>query len=112
MPVHQCTDLSTFCTLEMAQKRKRGAGMSLKSAKNAWVLVLLILCGIVLGGFLGMLADGVSFLRFLNYGQTFGLSSPVVLDLGVISVTFGLTIRISIASIIGVIISIVIYKLM
>ena len=85
--------------------------MSLKSAKNAWVLILFILCGIVLGGFLGMLADSVSFLSFLNYGQTFGLSSPVVLDLGVLTLTFGLTIRISIASIIGVIISVVIYKL-
>ena len=86
--------------------------MSLKSTKNAWVLLLLILCGIVLGGFIGMLADGVSFLSFLNYGQTFGLSSPVVLDLGVLVLTFGLTIRISIASIIGVIISVIIYKLM
>ncbi len=85
--------------------------MSLKSAKNAWTLALLILCGIVLGGFIGMLADGVSFLSFLNYGQTFGLSSPVVLDLGVLTLTFGLTIRISIASIIGVIISVIIYKL-
>lgn len=85
--------------------------MSLKSSKNAWALALLILCGIVLGGFIGMLADGVSFLSFLNYGQTFGLSSPVVLDLGVLTLTFGLTIRISIASIIGVIISVIIYKL-
>lgn len=86
--------------------------MSLKSTKNAWVLLLLILCGIVLGGFIGMLADNASFLSFLNYGQTFGLSSPVVLDLGVLVLTFGLTIRISIASIIGVIISVVVYKLM
>ena len=85
--------------------------MSLKSAKNAWALALLILCGIVLGGFIGMLADGVSFLSFLNYGQTFGFSSPVVLDLGVLTLTFGLTIRISIASILGVIISVIIYKL-
>lgn len=85
--------------------------MSLKSSKNAWALALLILCGIVLGGFIGMLADGVSFLSFLNYGQTFGLSSPVVLDLGVLTLTFGLTIRISIASIVGVIISVIIYKL-
>ena len=85
--------------------------MSLKSSKNAWARALLILCGIVLGGFIGMLADGVSFLSFLNYGQTFGLSSPIVLDLGVLTLTFGLTIRISIASIIGVIISVIIYKL-
>ncbi len=86
--------------------------MSIRSAKNAWVLFILILCGIVLGGFLGMMAENVSFLSFLNYGQTFGLSSPVTLDLGVLTLTFGLTIRISIASIIGVIISIIVYKLL
>ncbi len=86
--------------------------MSIRSAKNAWVLILFILCGIVLGGLLGMLADHVAFLSFLNYGQTFGLSSPLVLDLGVLTLTFGVTIRISIASIIGVVISIIIYKLL
>ncbi len=86
--------------------------MSIRSAKNAWVLFILILCGIVLGGFLGMMAENVSFLSFLNYGQTFGLSSPVTLDLGVLTLTFGLTIRISIASILGVIISIIVYRLL
>ncbi len=86
--------------------------MSIRSAKNAWVLFILILCGIVLGGFLGMMAENVSFLSFLNYGQTFGFSSPVTLDLGVLTLTFGMTIRISIASILGVIISIIIYRLL
>lgn len=85
--------------------------MSLKAAKNAWALALLILCGIVLGGFIGMLAENIPVLSFLNYGQTFGLSSPIVLDLGVLILTFGLTIRISIASILGVVISVIIYKL-
>ena len=54
----------------------RGAG-----SKNAWALFLLILAGIVLGGFIGLVV-----------------------------ITFGLTIKITIASIIGVIISIFIYR--
>ncbi len=79
-------------------------------SKNAWALFLLILAGIVLGGFIGMLADGVSALSWLNYGQSFGLDEPVVLNLGLLVVTFGLTIKITIASIIGVILAIIIYR--
>ena len=65
-----------------------------KGGKNAWALFLLLLAGIVLGGFIGMLADGVSSLNWLSYGQTFGLDDPVVLNLGLLVVTFGLTIKI------------------
>lgn len=79
-------------------------------SKNAWALFLLILTGIVLGGFIGMLADKVPALSWLGYGQSFGLDDPVVLNLGLLVITFGLTIKITIASIIGVIIAIIIYR--
>lgn len=84
--------------------------MSIKSSKNAWALALLILCGIVLGGFIGMLTQNIPALSWLNYGQSFGLSSPITLDLGILVISFGLSIKITIASIIGVIVSIIIYK--
>lgn len=71
-----------------------------------WILVLLILVGFVIGGFIGTYFSG----SFLNYSQSFGLSSPVVLDLGFIVLTFGLTIQISIASVIGVVIALVVYR--
>ncbi len=57
-----------------------------------------------------MLTASVSGLGWLNYGQSFGLESPVVLDLGLLVLTFGLTIQISIASIIGVVLAIIIYR--
>ena len=79
-------------------------------SKNGWVLLVMVLSGIVLGGFLGMLTEQESGLNWLNYGQAFGLETPVVLDLGLLVLTFGLTIRISIASIIGMVIAIIIYR--
>ena len=79
-------------------------------SKNAWALFLLLLAGIVLGGFIGMLAEGVPSLDWLAHGQSFGLDEPIVLNLGVLVVTFGLSIKITIASIIGVILSILIYR--
>lgn len=80
--------------------------------KNGWTLLIIILCGLVLGGFVGYLCRDISWLSWLNFGQEFGLSSPVVLNLGILVLTFGLTISINIASIIGIIISIIIYKLL
>ena len=78
--------------------------------KNNWALFLLLLAGIMLGGFIGNAAAGVSGLSWLNYGQVFGLENPLVLSLGLVVLTFGLTIKITIASIIGILLAILIYR--
>ena len=82
------------------------------AAKNYWTLLLLVLAGIVLGGFIGELTSNVSFLSWLNYGQSFRLSDPLVLNLGILVLTFGLKIKITIAGIIGILIAILIYRLL
>ena len=79
-------------------------------SKNSWVLLLMILSGIVLGGFIGEMAEGIPFLSWLNFGESFGLKDPLVLNLGILVITFGLTIRITMASIIGVIIAVLTYR--
>lgn len=78
--------------------------------KNVWILILFILSGIVIGGLLGELASKIDFLWWLGYGESFGLTSPIELDLSVIKLTFGLIFKINIASIIGMAISIFIYR--
>lgn len=80
------------------------------AGKNSWALLLMILAGVVLGGFIGQLASKVPFLSWLNYGQTFGLSQPLVLDLGILVLTFALTIKITIAGILGIVLAIIIYR--
>lgn len=78
--------------------------------KNVWILLLFILSGLVIGGLLGDLAGKVDFLWWLSYGQSFGLSTPLEIDLSVVQISFGLMVRINIASIIGVIIAILVYR--
>lgn len=78
--------------------------------KNFWVLLLLLLAGIVLGGFIGNMAEGISWLSWLNFGETFGFHTPLTLDLGILIITFGLTIKITMASIIGVAAALFIYR--
>lgn len=80
--------------------------------KNFWILLLLLLAGIVLGGFIGNMAAGISWLSWLNFGESFGLKEPIVLDLGILIITFGLNIKITMASIIGVVIAIITYRLL
>ena len=80
------------------------------AGKNSWALLLMILAGVVLGGFIGQLASKISFLSWLNYGQTFGLSQPLVLDLGILVLTYALTIKITIAGILGIVLAIIIYR--
>ena len=58
----------------------------------------------------GEIAKSVDFLWWLSYGEEFGLSNPVTLDLSVIKLTFGMVFKINVASIIGMAIAIFIYR--
>jgi len=83
--------------------------------KNNWALFLLILAGIVLGSFLGYLTRDIKGLSWLDYGMDFGIGDTanggiVSLNLSVIVIKFGINIRITVASIIGVLAAIFIYK--
>ena len=78
--------------------------------KNIWLLIIFILSGLVVGGLIGELATKVDWLWWLSYGQTFGLSDPIVLDLSVVQITFALMFKISVASIIGMLLAIIIYR--
>ena len=78
--------------------------------KNIWILLVFLLAGLVIGGLLGELTSKVDWLWWLSYGESFGLSTPIELDLSVITITFGLMFKINIASIIGMAIAIFIYK--
>lgn len=79
--------------------------------KNGWVLVLLLLAGIVLGSFITELTQGMEGFKWLTYGsKEFGMKSPLKIDIGVLYFEFKLLIRITIASIIGIILALFIYK--
>lgn len=78
--------------------------------KNIWILLIFILSGLVVGGLLGEIAGKIDFLWWLGYGESFGLTSPLELDLNIIKITFALAFKINISSIIGLVLAIFIYK--
>lgn len=78
--------------------------------RSFWIMLIFILSGLVIGGLLGDLASGVNGLWWLSFGQQFGLESPFVLNLSILSITFAFSVKINIASIIGMAIAIFIYR--
>ena len=78
--------------------------------KNFWILLIFLLSGLVIGGLLGELANRIDWLWWLSYGESFGLSTPVTLDLSVLKITFSCMIKINVASIIGMILAIIWYR--
>lgn len=76
---------------------------------NGWILFLLIVCGIIIGGFLGELLG--KYIAILKFGYNLGIS-PHTYDLRVIKLTFGLTFNINMFTILGIIIAILFYRKM
>ena len=78
-----------------------------KLPKDKWMLLLLLVVGSLFGTFIGeLLRDS---LPFLYYGQSIGLN-PTTIDLAVITLTLGLTLKLNLATIIGFFIAIFIYS--
>jgi hypothetical protein len=88
-----------------------------KKLESPVLLIFILLACVVLGTYVGeafvALAESnetFRFLRFLGEGYTFGLTSPVTLDLIAIAVTLGLAVKFSICSILFMILGVVIYR--
>ena len=84
----------------------------MKSAerRNSY-FIFFILIGAISGSFIGgLLGDNINALRFLKSTYTIGMASPMVIDLKVLAITFGMNFNINIMSIIGVVLAIILYR--
>lgn len=80
------------------------------SDKKFWLFLIFLFSGIILGGLLGELAASVPFLSWLAYGKSFGLTEPLVLDISILQLSFKFLVQLNVASIIGIIIAIIVYR--
>ena len=74
------------------------------------IKIVTIFAGIILGGYLGELALSIPALSFLAAGKELGLTSPLVLDLNIIKLTFAFTVKLNIAGILGFVAALFIVK--
>ena len=73
----------------------------LYKSKNRLLFFSIVFAGILLGGILGSFLGKVPGLSFFNTGIEFGMSEPLVLNMMVFELTFGLFFRINIMSLLG-----------
>lgn len=72
---------------------------------NTWKNLLLICVGVVVGSLVADMTSGISWLSWLSYGLDFGMQSPLVVDLNALKLTLGVSVNISISTIIFVLIA-------
>ena len=75
---------------------------------NKWYTIFFVCVGVVIGTLVTKLTSGISALSWLAYGLDFGITSPMTLELGVLSCTFGFTINLTVSVIIFVVLSVLI----
>ena len=73
--------------------------------KKTLYVILLICVGVVAGMLVSNLSQNITWLSWLSFGREFGLTSPFVLNLGIIVFTLGMTINLNISVIIFVILA-------
>lgn len=80
--------------------------------KKNLLFIVCLLGGIVTGALLANLCEGVPFLSWLSYYVSFGISAdrPLVLDLGILQLTFGVNFGLYTAQIFTIALSILIYN--
>ena len=75
-----------------------------------WLFLIFLFSGIILGSLLGDLAQSIPYLEWLGYGKSFGLEEPFLLDICVLRLTFSFVFNLNVASILGILGAVLIYK--
>jgi hypothetical protein len=75
------------------------------------LLIFIILIGAISGRFIGdILSSNIKVFSFLKTSYSIGTSAPFIIDLKVLSITFGLNFNINIMAILGVILAIILFR--
>lgn len=77
-----------------------------------WVLVFVILVGALLGSVIAEAVAAYPMLSLLSRDIRAGIDPPLTLDLRVLTVTVGATIRLNLAIVLGIVIAIWIFRLL
>ena len=80
--------------------------------KKNILLVAMIFGGILLGAVIANFCKDISFLQWLSYGKTLGLSTehPMIIDFSVLKIAFGFEVGINIAQIICIVTSVLLWR--
>ena len=75
-----------------------------------WILVVIVIAGAMLGSVLASAVGESTYLAWLGRSLTVGLSPPVVVDLHVLTLTLGLTLRLNLAVVLGILVAAFVFR--
>ena len=85
-----------------------------KKMDSVVVLLVIIILGALIGSVIGeviaTLAPGGLLEKIFSRGINPGLTPPVILDLKVLTLTFGLTMKVNLSSLLGIVLALLIYR--
>jgi len=76
-----------------------------------WLNAFLVCVGVVIGAMVADMTKDVSFLSWLSYGLSFGTETPFVLNLNIIKLTFGISLNLTVSSVLFIALSLILGKL-
>ncbi|MFL0247468.1 DUF4321 domain-containing protein [Candidatus Clostridium stratigraminis] len=81
------------------------------SEKSKSFLFFIIILGAICGSLIGdLLGSNIKYLSLLKNAYNIGTKNPLVLDLKILSISFGINFNISLMTIIGIILAIILYR--
>lgn len=67
-------------------------------SRSIWFNLFLIVIGIVVGSMAAEMTAHIPALSWLSYGLNFGTKSPVILDLNAVTLTLGISLKVTVST--------------
>ncbi|HKX19093.1 MAG TPA: DUF4321 domain-containing protein [bacterium] len=77
-----------------------------------WILIVVVIAGAMLGSVVADSLGQFTYLAPLGHSVVVGVDPPVTLDLRVITLTLGFVVRLNLATVLGIIAAIYVFRLL
>jgi uncharacterized protein DUF4321 len=77
-----------------------------------WVLAVIVLAGAVLGSVFAEAVGQFTYFAPLGHSVSLGIDPPLRIDLRILTVTLGFTVRLNLAMVLGIIVAIYVFRML
>ena len=77
-----------------------------------WILIVIVVAGAMLGSVLADAVGQFTYLSWLDRSVVIGLTSPVTVDLHVLTLTLGFSLRLNLAMVLGILVAAYVFRML